>query len=118
MNAPKILEQWIEVENGYITNQPLIWKKGGPYKRREKIPDPARLPTEASLFCFDCQRKGKLIIRRRFLKTIEVSNPAELDQRVADYVADKILIASPDEPLRYQQSNREPVEIKIEEEQA
>lgn len=73
-------EQYIEVDNIYITNQPLI---GG-------LPDPAHPPTVAYLFCHE--PKAKRPFKKRWIYTIEARNQAELEDRVANFCLDKVLV--------------------------
>lgn len=107
------MNTWTEIEDGYVTNQPLKFISSG--KGRKKIPDPDKPPTEAFLFCYHCKKlKSGRIQRRRFLKTIDVTpQPLELDQKIADYISTSgvKLIETVDNPNKFISDGLEAEEI-------
>ena len=107
------MDKWIEIEDSYLTNQPARWKGRG--KNRTCVPDPDIEPTELWLTVYDCERKPRSIKRRRYMHTLTGKNAADLDQQLMDFTVREgvMLINSPDNPLKYANSNVEPDLIAI-----
>lgn len=101
-------QQWIEVEDGFVTNQPLI------YVGRERVPDPDHPPTEIYLFTYECTRTKRGVKRRRRLHLLQADTKEKLGELLVEYVKreDVVLIESQDHPLEYisSRANPKPVE--------
>lgn len=107
------MDKWTEIENTYLTNQPARWKGRGKNRRCE--PDPDIEPTELYLTIYDCERRPRSIRRKRRLHVLKGENVAELDRQLMDFTVREgvMLIESPDQPLKYVNSNAEPESIAI-----
>lgn len=102
---------WIEIENDYITNQPLVLVGSG--KGRKRVPDCSVEPTEAYLFCYRCRELKRGIKRSRFLKVIKGENAKDLERAIAEEVHNKTLIPSPKNPLDYIKSDIFPEQMRL-----
>ena len=65
------MEQWIEVEDGYLTNQPTIYKRG------VSVPDEREPATEAYMFTWQCKRTKRGVTRRRKMEVIPIDQVYE-----------------------------------------
>jgi hypothetical protein len=107
------LERWIELEDGYLTNQPMIWVRSG--RKSERVPDPEHPPTEAWMFVYDCTRtKRGRVQRSRRLETLRAESAEHLEERIMEFCErpDVIHIAAQRRPLEYRFSGCEPVPME------
>jgi hypothetical protein len=106
------METWIEIEDTFLTNQPVIIEGRG--KNRRRVPDPDVEPTEMYLSLYDCRRTKKGVSRKRRLQTFKGENAADLDQQLMDFtVRDGVMLVQVDDPLKYTASRAEPDPIMI-----
>lgn len=100
------MDKWTELQDTYLTNQPLIWEG------RARIPDPDVPPTEAWLFTFKCERKGRGISRKAEMVTLKADSAAELDQLIQDFVEREDVVPIADQrQADYLKFRGEPVEL-------
>lgn len=107
--------EWIEVEDSYLHNQPLIYTGTG--RARRRVPDPNVEPTEAWLFCYQAKRTATGVHRSRFLQTFTGKNEADLRKQIQRFVAGKtgaqvVVIAEQERPLQYVRWRGEPVPVE------
>ncbi len=110
------MDTWIEVDDGCITNQPLISVSSG--KGRKKVPDPDKPPTQMFLACYHCRRlKSGRIQRSRFMEIIEASDSLELYLKLVEFVLSPghVLIETVDNPIKFISDGQEANEFIIEE---
>ena len=105
---------WIEVEDDYITNQPLIMVGKG--KSRKRIPNPETEPTEAYMICYNCRKLKTKIKRSRFMMPLAGGNAAELNEEIHKYVTQKnvFLIETIDNSGKYINDGLPPTIVIIE----
>ncbi len=109
------MDNWIEVEDSYLTNQPATWKGRG--KNRRCVPDPDVEPTEMFLFCYDCQYtpKRRRVRRKRKLHVLKGKNEIALESQLMEFTLqdDVILIASPDDTSKHLNSGAESQPLRV-----
>jgi hypothetical protein len=97
------VNKWLELEDTYLTNQPMIWAKG------KRIPDPMVEPTEAWLFTYRCERTQRGIRRKRDMVTLTAENRQELEQKIDEYISREDVIHIADQrPVEYLSYRGEP----------
>lgn len=74
------MDSWIEMEPTYLTNQPLIYKRGN------SIPDPEVPATEAYLFTKRCEQRKRGVIRKNVVITLKADGPQMLDALIEAFV--------------------------------
>lgn len=105
-----MVTQWIELEDAYLTNQPIHHYEGRG-KNKKPILDSSVEPTENYLFCYRATKMTQGRVRRkRFLHVLTGENGTELDEKLREFVQrkDVILISAIDDPGKYIQSGLEP----------
>lgn len=110
-DQPRIqkMDKWIEIEDTYLTNQPLI-RRG-----RKNEPDPDVEPTEAWMFGYRCSRtpKRRRVRRKRYMQTLIGDDRKDLERQIDELISreDVILVADHNRPGEYIQSGGEPVPV-------
>lgn len=108
------METWIEVQDTFLTNQPLIWTGKG--RGRHQIPDPGRPPTEAYLFCYKARYtlKRRRVQRSEFIQTIAADTAEELNEAVLDFVSRHVLIPDVPDSLLYMRAGQRSRRLNLE----
>lgn len=108
------MNEWIEVEDTYLTNQPCRWTGRGKNRRQE--PDASVEPTEMFLFCYRAKLtpKSRRVRRKRFLNVLKGNDSKALESQLMDFMVrnDVVLVHSPSRPADYISSGQRPVEIR------
>lgn len=106
------MDRWIEIEDGYLTNQPVITEGWG--RKLRRVPDPDVEPTEMYLFLYDCKRTKRGVSRKRRLEILRGENADDLEQQLMDFtVRDGVMLVKVDNPTAYMAARAEPEPIAI-----
>jgi hypothetical protein len=76
MNKP----QWFELEDTFLSNQPMIYRGG------KRTPDANVEPTEYYLFGYGCRRTKRGVQRRFVVQTLKAKDKAALDKKLERFV--------------------------------
>jgi hypothetical protein len=100
------MDKWIELEDTYLTNQPMIYVRG------KRIPDPKVEPTEAWLFTYRCERTPRAIRRKRDMVTLTAETQADLEKKIDEFISREDVIHIADQrPVEYLSYRGEPAPL-------
>lgn len=75
--------EWIELQDGYITDQPLMYV--GRTSGMRRVPNPAIEPTKAWLIIKRCRQAKRAVIRRSDVIELSGSGKDDLERQVAEF---------------------------------
>ena len=105
------MDKWIEIEDTFLTDVPLI------NKGRKRIPDPDVEPTQMFLFLYRCEHtpKRRRVRRHRQLKVLTGENSMDLEKQLMGFLErdDVVPIDDQKRPRDYISSGVQPTELRI-----